>query len=403
MRVGRHQVSSGALEAEQRRQALFHDTNPELSAYVPERPWNSVIRESSQDRDFWKEELEDKVADYRNVSRLVHKASAPSSHAGDGRNRSRSPKGTTKKQRGRVGGDHTLRGGDGRYRTCWKTNLFRVQSQRGWFVRMIAQSKRAHVCEFCLIAQCVLATRGWKAPKGTGKGKHKGKQKVCLVCPGQGAKRPLDTGVESVMADSKNFESCVPANGDPREVPSGLGEGPTVSAGQVCGTVLEIVVQSSSWVQEACQRGLTVHPFVNIDEHVVEPFDGIKVALKRGEVDWLNVVPSTNWFALDRVLTRMLKLLQGSPPKRHLVEHTTRVRTLALQWCRVTVAIGRCRHVVTSGGTCTNAPFWDEPGIGTDSALVDEFIKALTVQCKDPHGGRDHNQFGRRHGVEVCP
>ena len=35
-------------EAEQRRQALFHDSNPELSAYVPERPWNSVIRESSQ-------------------------------------------------------------------------------------------------------------------------------------------------------------------------------------------------------------------------------------------------------------------------------------------------------------------------------------------------------------------
>ena len=37
-------------EAEHRRQSLFHDSSPELSAYVPERLWNSVIRESSNDR-----------------------------------------------------------------------------------------------------------------------------------------------------------------------------------------------------------------------------------------------------------------------------------------------------------------------------------------------------------------
>ena len=104
-------------ESEQRRQVLFHDSNPELSACVPARPWNSVIRESSQDRDFWKEELEDKVADFREVSRLVNKGSGPRSRAVDGRNRSRSPKVPTKKQRGRVGEDHPLRGGDGRYRT----------------------------------------------------------------------------------------------------------------------------------------------------------------------------------------------------------------------------------------------------------------------------------------------
>ena len=132
--------------------------------------------------------------------------------------------------------------------------------------------------------------------------------------PGQGAKRPLDTGVESVMVDSKIFESCVPATGGyPRGDPSGWlmvmgGRAPAVTAGQVCGTLLEIAVRRSSLVQETCQRGLTVHPLSgNVGEHVVEPFGGINVALKRGEVDWLNVVPSTNWFALDRVLTRMLK------------------------------------------------------------------------------------------------
>ena len=62
-------------------------------------------------------------------------------------------------------------------------------------------------------------------------------------------------------------------------------------------------------MQEMCQLELSVHPLSSVvDVHGSEPFGDIKVALKRGAVDWLNVVPSTTWFALDRVLTRMLKL-----------------------------------------------------------------------------------------------
>ena len=160
-----------------------------------------------------------------------------------------------------------------------------------------------------------------------------------------------------------------------------------MSAGQVCGTLLEIAVRSSSLVQEACQRGLTVHPLSgNIDEHVVEPFDGIKVALKRGEVDWLNVVPSTNWFALDRVLTRMLKLCRVAHRKG--IWWSVQLGSEPQWRCsgvESLLQLEDARHVVTSGGhVCTNAPFWDEPGIGTDGALVDEFIKALNGQCKDP-------------------
>ena len=65
-------------DAEHRRQSLFHDSSPELSAYVPERPWNSVIRESSNDRDFWKEELEDEVMDFRQVRAMVQKTTGRS-------------------------------------------------------------------------------------------------------------------------------------------------------------------------------------------------------------------------------------------------------------------------------------------------------------------------------------
>ena len=45
--------------------------NPELSAIVPESPWNNAIRASANDRDLWKEELKDKASDFREVRRFV--------------------------------------------------------------------------------------------------------------------------------------------------------------------------------------------------------------------------------------------------------------------------------------------------------------------------------------------
>ena len=119
---------------------------------------------------------------------------------------------------------------------------------------------------------------------------------------------------------------------------------------------------------------------------MVEPFDSIKVALKRGEVDWLNVVPSTNWFALDRVLTRMLKLCRVAHRKG--IWWSVQLGSEPQWRCSGVESLLQsedARHVVSSGGhVCTNAPFWDEPGIGTDGALVGEFIKAFYGQCKDP-------------------
>ena len=83
-------------ESECRRQSQFHESNPEISAFVPSHPWNSVIRATSNDRDFWKEE--DKVADFRNVRQVVNKFGSKD------RSRSRRRGGT--KDRGRTGGAH---------------------------------------------------------------------------------------------------------------------------------------------------------------------------------------------------------------------------------------------------------------------------------------------------------
>ena len=150
---------------------------------------------------------------------------------------------------------------------------------------------------------------GWKPCKGAGKGKHKGKRGVFGCAPGQGAKRLLDTGVESVKVDSKKIVSCVPAIGCfPREGSSGgrrTWKGGPFLCWLVCGTLLEIVERKSSLVQETCQRGLSVHP---LSGGVACGRTFGRHQSKRGEMDWLNVVPSTNLFALDRVPTKMLKL-----------------------------------------------------------------------------------------------
>ena len=164
-------------ESEFRRQSQFHDTNPELSAFVPSRPWNSVIRASANDRDFWKEELEDKVADVRNVRRVVEKATS----GGKDRSRSRRREGT-KQERGRQGGTHPQRGPDGRHRTtatgsqiCFAFN----RAPDG--CAAVCPSNRAHVCEFCLEPhRSIECPRhpGWTPPaKGVGKGKGNNKGK----------------------------------------------------------------------------------------------------------------------------------------------------------------------------------------------------------------------------------
>ena len=52
-----------------------NSTNPiqKFRHLLPSRPWNSVIKATSNDRDFWKEESEDKVADFRNVRQMVNR------------------------------------------------------------------------------------------------------------------------------------------------------------------------------------------------------------------------------------------------------------------------------------------------------------------------------------------
>ena len=104
---------------------------------------NSVIRASANDRDFWKEELEDKVADVRNVRRVVEKAPvvARTDHdRGGARARSKS-------EDDRVG-THPQRGPDGRkasHHGDRVADLLCVQQGARWMCRSLPIESRSRV------------------------------------------------------------------------------------------------------------------------------------------------------------------------------------------------------------------------------------------------------------------
>ena len=144
-----------------------------------------MIRASANDKDFWKEELEDKAVDFRE-QRKEHsrgaskpakgggKGSASASGSGGRRSRSRSRRGGS--STGRAGSSHPQKTADGRFRTtkqgmqlCYEFN----RNDEG--CRRECTQERAHVCEWCLSAHRAIQCPkhpGWVPPvKGRGKGK----------------------------------------------------------------------------------------------------------------------------------------------------------------------------------------------------------------------------------------
>ena len=87
----------------------------------------------------------------------------------------------------------------------------------------------------------------------------------------------------------------------------------------VRGTLLEVADHRTSLLQEVLRQGLEIHQLSGVvDVARVEPFDDVKVVVKRGEVDWLHVVPSASWSG--RMGTRLTKLCKRALRKGHLVE-----------------------------------------------------------------------------------
>ena len=143
-------------------------------------------------------------------------------------------------------------------------------------------------------------------------------------------KRPLDSDVESVKICPKTsgVEASRPhcSRGVPLEVSGVGGGGPfpqaisehlgqgevhAFASGQahVRGSFCEVEECESVLVAKMKESGATTHALSGrVNTHVFEPFDELKVAVKRGEIDWLHIVPEFGWCEQDRVITRVVKL-----------------------------------------------------------------------------------------------
>ena len=55
--------------------------------------------------------------------------------------------------------------------------------------------------------------------------------------------------------------------------------------------------------------GMTMHSLSGeVNEQSKEPFDQAKIAVKRGEVDWLHIVPTDHWVSQQRLIARCARL-----------------------------------------------------------------------------------------------
>ena len=137
-------------------------------------------------------------------------------------------------------------------------------------------------------------------------------------------KRPLDSCVESSKTCPKKSESEVCRSSDLRSPlgrnECGRGKPPSILIRRTGPASLE---QSRVCAREVLRRvrrrqslGLPNHGtwcgysrvVGGIDIESSEPFDKLKVAVKRGDIDWLHIVPEISWMGQERVITRLIKL-----------------------------------------------------------------------------------------------
>ena len=167
---------------ERRTQEVFHASNPALSAFDPNRPWNSVIKASAKNVDFWHEHLAEPAAFYRqnngpdNFAKPRSGVSGAAQRRARSRSRARSPsrckvRSPSPKRRGRPGkGGADEQRPDGRYLCAADgTEICYAWSRHGdgCAENCRATPPRAHICEFCRTGHRTVRCpvhKGWRPP-----------------------------------------------------------------------------------------------------------------------------------------------------------------------------------------------------------------------------------------------
>ena len=121
-------------------------------------------------------------------------------------------------------------------------------------------------------------------------------------------------GVRGVPLDTSDWEGRVPL---PTTEEVHLVT-PSDSKFTVKGTFCEVAVNESCLASIIKNDGMTMHSLSGeVNDQSKEPFDQVKIAVKRGEIDWLHIVPTDHWFSQQRLITRCARLCRVAT-RRHI-------------------------------------------------------------------------------------
>ena len=121
-------------------------------------------------------------------------------------------------------------------------------------------------------------------------------------------------GARGVPLDTSGWEGGVPLQAT-EEVHLVT---PSVSKFTVKGTFCEVAASESGLASIIKNDGMTMHSLSReVNGQLKEPFDQVKIAVKRGEIDWLHIVPTDHWVSQQRLITRCTRLCRVAT-RRHI-------------------------------------------------------------------------------------
>ena len=187
---------------ERRRQELFHNAHPSMSAFMPDMPWNSVLKAAASNSEFWDKELKEPALLYTlgrgktnpsYVERQTEQTSGgrgkkrkqrgcggmqqqPSHQSQQQQNRHQSPgnKGGGKSKASGKSGDQARKGFNGKYVSDRHGNqlCFGWNRKADGCTNGQCPNGRSHVCEICLQPHRTIHHGGGEGGQQDGGARH---------------------------------------------------------------------------------------------------------------------------------------------------------------------------------------------------------------------------------------
>ena len=149
----------------------------------------------------------------------------------------------------------------------------------------------------------------------------------------------------------------------------------------VHGMFLEKADQESELMLQMRSSGVHILAMSgNVNLRVRDPFDEIKVVVKRGEVDWVHIVLVPSWVSHQTVLTKIVKLCRVAHRRQILWSVGNPAQSLL--WTSPLWDVGTVHQVVRSGLQVVINVHWWSPDMDGPQVVL-HFKESLNMQAPD--------------------